>query len=67
LREENRLRVFENEVDNYIWIKRKEITTRKKINWGIHNFHSLANITGNKIKDDRIGGLSSTHGRDKTH
>jgi hypothetical protein len=65
LREENRLRVFENRVLRRIFgPKRDEVTGewRKLNNEELHILHSSPNII-RQIKENEVGGLCGTHGR----
>jgi hypothetical protein len=64
LREENRLRVFENRVLRRIFgPKRDEVTgeQRKLHNEELHILYSSPNIR--QIKENEVGGACGTHGR----
>jgi hypothetical protein len=71
LREEHRLRVFENRVLRRIfWPKRDEVTGewRRLHNEELNDLYSSQNIySGDQIKKNEVGGACSTWGRGEVH
>jgi hypothetical protein len=67
LREEHRLRVFENRVLRRVFgPKREEVTGgwRGLHNEELHNLYASGNIIkGDKVKEGEMGGVCNTHGR----
>jgi hypothetical protein len=66
LREEHRLRVFENRILRRIFGPRRDDVTgerRKLHNVELHTLYSSPNVQADQIKENEVGGTCGTHRR----